>query len=73
MGVLCAGIGDAMNFAQWALSIGQKPKPLVRSGLACPAIHLGERFDEVWDAEAGGVVDVPARPLRGVPLNADQG
>jgi hypothetical protein len=53
-----------MNFAHWALSIGQKPRPLIRDGLACPAVHLGPRLSEVWDSELGGTVFFPSPPIK---------
>jgi hypothetical protein len=48
-----------MNMAQWLLSIGMKPKPLVRDGLAAPAIKTDAMTTTVWDQEMGGSVEVP--------------
>lgn len=50
-----------MNMAQWLLSIGMKPSPLTRDGLAAPAIKTDAMATTAWDQEMGGSVIVPMK------------
>ena len=48
-----------MNYAQFLLQLGMKPRPLVKPDLASPPVQTAPRTTERWDREHGGAVCVP--------------
>ena len=48
-----------MNYAQFLLQLGMKPRPLFKPDLASPPVQTSPRSTERWDKELGGAVRVP--------------